>query len=226
MNEINPEVLKRLKKLVEKRIKLINANIASNQEQLQRVNRYDDLVNTINNDNNTVTIPLKVYSLEALSTHELTIKNGNNGISYIESYTPIYNTNILTTKVETFKGNWTREEVAKQTDKVFLFGDNTNDRINTHYVPSMTQAVIRGLPNAIGIDTKKDRGTSTSSYFTDADFDIFKTQVDNAIQQAINSGKTIVIPEGGIGTGKAQLQQRAPKLFNYLQEQLNKLQQK
>ena len=33
MNEINPEVLKRLKKLVEKRIKLINANIASNQEQ-------------------------------------------------------------------------------------------------------------------------------------------------------------------------------------------------
>ena len=51
MNEINLEVLKRLKKLVEKRIKLINANIASNQEQLQRVNRYDDLVNTINNDN-------------------------------------------------------------------------------------------------------------------------------------------------------------------------------
>ena len=57
MNEINPEVLKRLKKLVEKRIKLINANIASNQEQLQRVNRYDDLVNTINNDNNINKIP-------------------------------------------------------------------------------------------------------------------------------------------------------------------------
>ena len=128
-------------------------------------------------------------------------------------------------KLETFSGNWSREEVAKQTDKVFLFGDNTNDRVNTHYVPSMTQAVIRGLPNAIGIDTKKNRGTAESSYFTDADFDTFKAQVDGAIQQAVNSGKTIVIPEGGIGTGKAQLQQRAPKLFNYLQEQLNKLQQ-
>jgi hypothetical protein len=45
----------------------------------------------------------------------------------------------------------------------------------------MTQAVIRGLPNAIGIDTKKNRGTTEDSYFTDADFDIFKTQVDNAI---------------------------------------------
>lgn len=127
-------------------------------------------------------------------------------------------------QVEIFSGNWSREEVAKQTDKVFLFGDNTNDRINTHYVPTMTQAVIRGLPNAIGIDTKKNRNTSEESYFTDADFDTFKDQVDKAIQQAVNSGKTIVIPEGGIGTGKAQLQQRAPKLFNYLQEQLNKLQ--
>ena len=51
MNEINDEVLKRLKRLVEKRIKLINANIATNQEQLQRVNRYDDLIETINKDN-------------------------------------------------------------------------------------------------------------------------------------------------------------------------------
>lgn len=129
-----------------------------------------------------------------------------------------------TSKVETFSGNWSRAEVATQSDKVFLFGDNTNDRVNTHYVPSATQAVIRGLPNAIGIDTKKNRGTAESSYFTDADFDTFKAQVDEAIQQAVNSGKTIVIPEGGIGTGKAQLEQRAPKLFNYLQEQLNKLQ--
>lgn len=173
----------------------------------------------INEENKTVTLPLKVYSLEALSTQELSVKEGSNGVSYVEPVTP------TSSKVETFKGNWSREEVAKQTDKVFLFGDNTNDRTNTHYVPSMTQAVIRGLPNAIGIDTKKNRGTGESSYFTDEDFDTFKAQVDNAIQQALDSGKTIVIPEGGIGTGKAQLQQRAPKLFNYLQEQLNRLQQ-
>ena len=62
-------------------------------------------------------------------------------------------------KVEEYNGFWTREEVAKQTDKVFLFGDNTNDRLNTKYIPSSTQAVIRELPNAIGIDTKKDRKT-------------------------------------------------------------------
>jgi len=125
--------------------------------------------------------------------------------------------------VELFKGFWTRDKVAKQPDKVFLFGDNTNDRVNTKYVPSSTQAVIRGLPNAIGIDTKKDRGTSNSSYFTDNDFPQFKQQVDEAIQKAKDSGKTIVIPEDGIGTGKAMLKEKAPKLFKYLQQELNKL---
>lgn len=126
--------------------------------------------------------------------------------------------------VEVYHGNWSRSDVEKQTDKVFLFGDNTNDRLNTHHVPSMTQAVIRGLPNAIGIDTKKNRGMSADSYFTDADFDTFKAQVDDALQKAIDSGKIIVIPEGGIGTGRAMLKQKAPKLFKYLQEQLNKIQ--
>jgi hypothetical protein len=128
-----------------------------------------------------------------------------------------------TNNVEIYSGNWTRDHVANQTDKVFLFGDNTDDRTNTHHIPTATQAVIRGLDNAIGIDTKKDRGTNESSYFTDDDFEEFKNQVDEAIQKAINSGKTIVIPENGIGTGKAQLEKRAPKLFTYLQDKLKEL---
>lgn len=126
-------------------------------------------------------------------------------------------------RVEIYQGYWTRKEVESQTDKIFLFGNNTDDRVNTHYVPTRTQAVIRRLPNAIGIDTKKNRGTSESSYFTDADFDIFKAQIDEAIQRAIDSGKTIVIPADGIGTGKAELDKRAPKLFAYLQQRLNEL---
>lgn len=126
-------------------------------------------------------------------------------------------------KVEYFKGFWTRDGVAKQEGKVFLFGDNTEDRLNTKHIPYKTQAVIRGLSNSIGIDTKKNRGTDASSYFTDRDFDIFKKQVDSAVNRALGSGKVIVIPEDGIGTGKAMLQSKAPKLFNYLQDKLNKL---
>ena len=70
--------------------------------------------------------------------------------------------------------------------------------------------------NAIGIDTKKDRKTNKSSYFTDNDFNQFKIQVDQAIAQVIATGKTIVIPSDGIGTGKAELPTRAPKLYAYL----------
>ena len=90
-------------------------------------------------------------------------------------------------RVEVFTGNWSRQDAANQTNKVFLFGDNTDDRVNTHHVPTMTQAVIRGLPNAIGIDTKKNRGTSEDSYFTDADFDVFKaTEEDISLAKKQN----------------------------------------
>jgi hypothetical protein len=125
--------------------------------------------------------------------------------------------------VEYFKGFWTREQISKQTNKVFLFGDNTQDRVITKHVPYKTQAVIRGLPNAIGIDTKKTRNTDPSAFFTDKDFPQFKQQVDEAIKQALESGKIIVIPADGIGTGKAMLQQKAPKLFNYLTNALKSI---
>lgn len=132
-------------------------------------------------------------------------------------------TDVNSAKTPKFSGHWTREQVAGDSDRIYLFGDNTDDRTRTGYVPTRTQAVIRGLPNAIGIDTKKDRGTSPESYFTDADFDAFKQQVDEAIAKAKATGKEIVVPADGIGTGKAQLATRAPKLFKYLDEALSGL---
>lgn len=123
-------------------------------------------------------------------------------------------------KVEIFKGFWTREDVQNQPDKVFLFGDNTYDRLITKHIPRMTQAVIRGLPNAIGIDTKKDRW---NGFLSDNDFNSFKKHVDEQIQKSINSGKIIVIPSDGIGTGKAMLKEKSPKCFEYLTQKLNEL---
>ena len=143
-------------------------------------------------------------------------------LEYLKSLLPSQTSIDTTSNVEIWKGFWTRKDVENNPDKVFLFGDNFEDA-ETGYVPSSTQAVIRGLPNAIGISTKNDRGTKKSSYLTDADFNTFKQRVDEQIQKAKESGKTIVIPEDGIGTGKAQLKERAPKLFEYLQQELDKL---
>jgi predicted NAD-dependent protein-ADP-ribosyltransferase YbiA (DUF1768 family) len=106
--------------------------------------------------------------------------------------------------VDVFMGSWTRDQVAKDTSKVYLFGDNIED-LKNGYVPSSTQAVIRGLPNAIGIPTKKKRGTTDDCYFwdNDPDYKLFVAGVNAAIDKALASGKAIVVPAGGIGTGKA-----------------------
>lgn len=155
--------------------------------------------------------------------------------------------------VVTEKRYYNREQVAKDTKRVYVFGDNFVDAQNG-YVPSKTQAVIRGLPNAIGIPTKRDRNRYNDSYLTDSDYDfnLFKGAVDAAIkkleaiidknnelyekaqleqdpmkkQALLDQIITIVYPAGGIGTGAAMLDVKAPRLFAYLQEQLQKVEDK
>lgn len=117
---------------------------------------------------------------------------------------------------------FTRAMVEKETDKVFIFGDNFEDA-KTGYVPKTTQAQIRGLDNAIGISTKHNRGTKEDSYLSDADLAMFVKHVDEQIQKAIDSGKTIVIPSDGIGTGKADLYRKSRRAFLYVNGRLNQL---
>ena len=352
INTIENTLLEDIFKISERLIKESKFTNSSIEEQAQQL--YNSYLQTTNNP----TIEgFKQWNNRQQQINELFEQNPELANAIYEA------SGFNNTNVEEFKGFWTRSDVAKQENKVFLFGDNTNDRTVTKYVPSKTQAVIRGLSNAIGIDTKKDRGTNegikvqsenisskgsefakkltnvgnnigliykgkqyvnsehayqtwksgefnqegynlkggkvrggkigdtfnimidilteklkqhpdlikginerggldyisksthnvigdnfwestgqnkfiealyqaainvgiknnTSSYFTDSDFEWFKNHVDEQIQQAKNSGKTIVIPADGIGTGKAMLKEKAPKLFEYLQQKLNEL---
>ena len=67
---------------------------------------------------------------------------------------------------------FTREGVEKDSDFIYLFGDNIADLVSGH-VPNCTQAVIRGLPNALGICTKRDRYKNEDSYLNDGDYSWF-----------------------------------------------------
>lgn len=129
-------------------------------------------------------------------------------------------------KAALYEKYYTTTDVKAKPNDIFLFGDNFTDSI-TNYKPKYTQAVIRGLPNAIGICTKNNRQTNIKSYLSDEQFDSFKEHVDSQLQKAIDyveaTGGTIYIPKDGIGTGKAELYKRAPKLQNYLNKQLNNL---
>ena len=121
---------------------------------------------------------------------------------------------------------YTRDAVSKDLDNFYLFGDNTDDRLNTHYIPTQTQAVIRGLPNAIGIDTKHNRGWNVTSFLSDADFDSMQEHYNNQfklIEDKLKEGHNVIIPRAGIGTGKAQLPSKAPRIFEDINNRISNL---
>ena len=107
--------------------------------------------------------------------------------------------------------------VRANPDKIYLFGDNLQR------TGKGGQAVIRDEPNAFGIATKKAPKRDDAAFFTDADYDEAIKIIDEDIQKALNDGRTIVIPKAGLGTGRAQLATRAPKINEYLQNRLRNL---
>ena len=102
-------------------------------------------------------------------------------------------------------------------DTIFLFGDNL---LGMDFGGQALE--MRGEPNAVGIPTKKAPGTDESDYFSDADFDLAKRAIDKAFN-SIPAGASIIIPIDGLGTGRAQLPRRAPKIFAYIEQKLSEL---
>lgn len=124
--------------------------------------------------------------------------------------------------IKIHKGFWTRDEVARDVDSVYVFGDNFQDSANC-YVPSSTQAVIRCLPNSLGIPTKHDRYWNEYSFIGVDDFLMFQRMLEiriEQIKQHLEQGKTIVFPADGIGTGKAMLKEKAPMCWECLCKRL------
>jgi hypothetical protein len=93
-----------------------------------------------------------------------------------------------------------------------VFGDNMVERGMGGQAKEM-----RGEPNAVGIPTKKFPHMRAGAFFTDADFDAWFAKANPKFQRLKNSNQPIVWPEDGIGTGLAQLQQRAPRIWAQLE---------
>lgn len=116
----------------------------------------------------------------------------------------------------------TREYVRANRNKLFLFGDNLERRGFGGQA-----AVMRREPNAIGIPTKKSPSYRDDAFFSDDEFEQNKASIDAAfaeIMRAItDSIRVIVIPSDGLGTGRAQLERRAPRTFAHLQKRLTEI---
>lgn len=119
---------------------------------------------------------------------------------------------------------YTRKFIREHPNDIFVFGDNVS-RIG--FGGQAKEA--RGELNTIGIPTKWYPNNSTNSYFSDKDFyddSGLKDLIDldfSHIKLNLLAGSDVYFPEDGIGTGLAQLNSRAPKIFAYIQNRIKEL---
>jgi hypothetical protein len=111
-----------------------------------------------------------------------------------------------------------RADLRAHRGRFYVFGDNAARSGLAGQAGEM-----RGEPNAIGVATKWYPSMSINAFFSDADFDRITTCMSydlRPIRAALAAGRTVVIPADGLGTGLAQLPQRAPRINAWLVEQI------
>lgn len=119
--------------------------------------------------------------------------------------------------LETVK-RYTLELVQSRPEAWFVFGDNM-----AREGRGGQAAACRDQPNTIGIPTKWLPKTTPTAYLSNADFWVVQRLIFGAVVQIrahLLAGHTVVFPEDGIGTGLAQLEKRAPIIWDYLQGSL------
>ena len=120
-------------------------------------------------------------------------------------------------KVTIYKGYWTVAAAKKNKSYMFIYGDN-----NVGFGHG-GQAIIRSEPNAFGIPTKKYPDNDPTSFYTDDEYEDNVKNISNAMLKIIkvltdkkNKFEGIILPENGLGTGLANLPNKAPKTYDYL----------
>jgi len=109
---------------------------------------------------------------------------------------------------------YTDVDVKANPNTIYIFGDNTK-RVGTG-----GQAQIRNNPNAMGIATKLAPSMEESAFMTDTDLDNNKAIIDADIAKIKATGKSVVLPKDGLGTGLAKLKEKAPETYKYLKQRL------
>lgn len=111
-------------------------------------------------------------------------------------------------------------DVRNDRSSLWVFGDNMQGW------GKKGQAIIRDEPNAVGIPTKWKPATTSDSYFTDEDLPRVRATIDAAfarLRAHLSRGGNVVFPSSGVGTGLAQLPQRAPRIHDYITQQVRSL---
>lgn len=118
----------------------------------------------------------------------------------------------------------TRVMLRAEPDTLFVFGDNMRGTGNGGQAK-----VMRGEPNAVGIPTKWFPSMVDGAFFCDNDLPRIRTMLEKQFKRLsdhLAKGGDVVWPEDGIGTGRAQLQERAPRIWNMIEQARQELQRR
>lgn len=109
----------------------------------------------------------------------------------------------------------TRQMLRLEPQTIFVFGDNMSGRGLGGQAKEM-----RGEPNAVGIPTKWSPDMHPDSFFLDRELERVRPKIDAAFLRLafhMLKGGAIVWPADGIGTGRAELPQRAPLIWELIE---------
>lgn len=108
-----------------------------------------------------------------------------------------------------------RDDVKQHRDRIYVFGDNM-ERVGM----GGQAGSMRGEPNTVGVPTKWRPSMADDAFFSDDDLERVIPAISREfkkLQEHIASGRTVVIPSGGLGTGFSELQKRAPRVLEYIE---------
>lgn len=104
-------------------------------------------------------------------------------------------------------------------EKLFVFGDNI---VRRGVATGAGQAVIRNEPNSFGVPVKRYPSMRDGSFFSDLEDE--KEIVCESLRELWTigkSGRVIVFPEDGIGTGRAMMRQKSGVIYAIMCDILN-----
>lgn len=114
-----------------------------------------------------------------------------------------------------------RQMLQNNPSTLYVFGDN----MAGHGFGGQAKE-MRGEPNAVGIPTKNYPGVKKHDYFSDDDYAVATAKIATVFRRLfahVTSGGQVVWPFDGIGTGLADLQNKSPKIWAFIEENKNLL---
>ncbi len=120
-----------------------------------------------------------------------------------------------------FQDVFARATIEANPNKTYVYGDNCARKGYGGQA-----AACRGMANTIGIRTKFLPKRTRDAYFSDDYYDHCCAMIAEdlaVVEEVLKGNRVVVFPSGGLGTGLANLPEKAPRVYQFLSDSLDKL---